>query len=943
MFVHRFLLGVLSAVVFGATAEAASNGVVISQVYGGGGNDGAIYRNDFIELFNRGTTPVNLNGWSIQYAPATSASWNRTNLSGTLQPGQYFLIKQDSGPSGEGASLPPADVTDATPMSNETGKVALVASTATLSGTCPANVVDFVKYGGSSCTEGVPAPSLNNTRAAFRRLNGCTDTDNNGADFVTGAPLPRNTASPLRPCTSAAPPNVVISQIYPAGGSAGATYQNDYVELYNPTAGSVSLAGWSLQYASAEGTSWQTQSLIDAVGPAQYYLIALARGGDTGSTLPLVNAEGTLNLGATAGKIALVRTDDALTGCPIGDPLLVDLVGYGSSANCREGAANAPVGNNSTAILRKNGGATDTNVNGADFEVGAPNPRSTAPILEHGPSIRSFEPFSNAPRDASITVDFSEAVAVSGPWFQVSCTMTGLHNDATVAGAKGGETWIITPNVNFAPGEQCTVTIFAAFVRDVDLNDSGTNTDTLASNETRTFTIATGAAPPHPPDVHLIMGNPSGATTSLATPNNYLMQKPEYALSYHRDRGIANWSSWHLDDAWASGVTRVDVFRPDPAVPAAWYRVLHTDYTGSGFDRGHLTPSADRLTSRPVNQATFLMTNMIPQAPDNNQGPWADLEDFLRGLLPANELYIVAGGSGEKTTLADGRITVPAKTWKVALVLPKESGDDVLRVNASTRTIAVILPNEQGIRSADWQTYLVTVDDVEQLTGYDFFTSVRDAVENAIEAGKDGVNPPGAAGQSISTDEDRPAALTLDVASAGGAALTYTIATPAHGTLSGSGASRTYTPEPDFTGTDHFTFRVHDGTRESNTAAVTVMVLEENDPPLARNDQRTAGKNSAASFAAAELTANDLPGPANESAQTLIVTGVSAGTETHGTVSLSGGVVVYTPASNFAGAASFTYTVCDNGTTRGAASPLCSAATVNVTVGASSRRRSARS
>ena len=101
-------------------------------------------------------------------------------------------------------------------------------------------------------------------------------------------------------------------------------------------------------------------------------------------------------------------------------------------------------------------------------------------------------------------------------------------------------------------------------------------------------------------------------------------------------------------------------------------------------------------------------------------------------------------------------------------------GDDVLRVSASTRTIAVIMPNEQGIRSIDWRTYLTTVDEVEQLTGYDFFTNVRDAVENAIEAGKDGANPPGVAGQSVSTDEDHAIALTLEVASASGTPIART-------------------------------------------------------------------------------------------------------------------------------------------------------------------------
>ena len=110
------------------------------------------------------------------------------------------------------------------------------------------------------------------------------------------------------------------------------------------------------------------------------------------------------------------------------------------------------------------------------------------------------------------------------------------------------------------------------------------------------------------------------------------------------------------------------------------------------------------------------MSNMVPQAPDNNQGPWADLESFLRTLLPANEIYIIAGpagvgGSGDNgpaETIANGHVTVPAFTWKVALVLP-HGDNDVSRVNAATRTIAVIMPNQNSINT-DWHSYLTTVD-----------------------------------------------------------------------------------------------------------------------------------------------------------------------------------------------------------------------------------------
>jgi endonuclease G len=242
---------------------------------------------------------------------------------------------------------------------------------------------------------------------------------------------------------------------------------------------------------------------------------------------------------------------------------------------------------------------------------------------------------------------------------------------------------------------------------------------------------------------HLTMGNPSNATADVNQPTNYLMEKPQYALSYHRDKGRANWVSWRLDSTWMGSAPRQDDFRNDTSLPAGWYQVLGTDYSGSGFDRGHYCPSADRTSTVAVNSATFLMTNMMPQSPDNNQGPWADLESYARTLVNAgNELHVVMGGAGQggtgsnggvTMTIASGRVQVPAETWKVILVQPQGT-DDVARVTTSTRVIAVIMPNTQGIRSNLWQGYRVSVDEVEQLTGYDFFSNVPAGIQAVIES-----------------------------------------------------------------------------------------------------------------------------------------------------------------------------------------------------------------
>jgi uncharacterized protein len=179
--------------------KASANGIVISQIYGGGGNAGSTFRNDFIEIFNADGATVNLSGWSVQYSSAAGTTWQVTALNGSLAPGQYFLIQESQGAGGT-TNLPTPNATGNIAMSATAGKVALVSSTVALSGGCPVGgaIIDFVGYGtgtgGASCFEGTAAaPTLTNTTADFRRNNGLQDTDSNTADFITGVPNPRNT------------------------------------------------------------------------------------------------------------------------------------------------------------------------------------------------------------------------------------------------------------------------------------------------------------------------------------------------------------------------------------------------------------------------------------------------------------------------------------------------------------------------------------------------------------------------------------------------------------------------------------------------------------------------------------------------------------------------------------------------------------------------------
>ncbi|MFD2562234.1 DNA/RNA non-specific endonuclease [Aquimarina rubra] len=239
-------------------------------------------------------------------------------------------------------------------------------------------------------------------------------------------------------------------------------------------------------------------------------------------------------------------------------------------------------------------------------------------------------------------------------------------------------------------------------------------------------------------DSNITFGNPSNAGSGST---NYYLSKPDFILSYNNNRGTANWVSWHLSSAWTGNAPRCNCFKSDTSLPSTFFRATSSDYTNSGFDRGHLCPSADRNGSADSNENTFYMSNIAPQAPDNNQRSWANFENYLRSLtLEGNEIHIIAGVAGSggtgrngfASTIDGGNITVPDSFWKVALILPN-GNDDINRVTTSTRVISINVPNDQGI-SSDWTQFRTSVNDIESLTGYDLLENISNSVESVIES-----------------------------------------------------------------------------------------------------------------------------------------------------------------------------------------------------------------
>jgi lamin tail-like protein len=290
------LLALLCALILlPTTADASTSGIVVSQVYGGGGNSGATLRNDYVELFNAGAAAVDLSEWTVQYATAAGTSWQTTPLSGTIRAGGYYLIQLAS--SGTvGAALPAPDATGTSNLAATSGKIALVRGAAALAcgasaGSCSANplVEDLVGYGDASDFEGTgSAPAPSNTLAVRRSDEGCGDTGQNATDFTAATPEPRNSASTAHTCAGT-----------PSSGASAAVN----VDLDVASVLSVSLDRSSLSFGTAAAGATPTplaeNVTVSSNNPAGYS-VAVARTSFTPRDLPLAIGA-TAPAGATVG------------------------------------------------------------------------------------------------------------------------------------------------------------------------------------------------------------------------------------------------------------------------------------------------------------------------------------------------------------------------------------------------------------------------------------------------------------------------------------------------------------------------------------------------------------------------------------------------------------------------------------------------------------------
>ena len=241
------------------------------------------------------------------------------------------------------------------------------------------------------------------------------------------------------------------------------------------------------------------------------------------------------------------------------------------------------------------------------------------------------------------------------------------------------------------------------------------------------------------------LGNPTGAMVDPNNHQNYLIQRTVEALDYNDSLGQPNWASWDLTTSDLGSAARSTIFFADTSLPSGFYVVPPNSYSGSGWDRGHMCPSADRTKTRQDNDLVFLMSNMIPQNSSLNSGLWGDFEGYCRTLLSSNELLITCGPRGfGSTTIAGGHVYVPSNVWKVVVCAPLGGGTALSRITnanpANIRVIAIDVPNaaQPGL---GWTNFVTSTKQVQDLTGFTFFNALPNNLAWVLRSKVDGQVP----------------------------------------------------------------------------------------------------------------------------------------------------------------------------------------------------------
>jgi DNA/RNA endonuclease G (NUC1)/PKD repeat protein len=578
----------------------------------------------------------------------------------------------------------------------------------------PTGVVEFLSYEGTLTATNGPANGTTSTDIGVAE-----DPDNS---VPAGQSLQRGTngtwfgpaTSSFGACNGAGPviSDIVINEIMadPQNASGGASF-GEWFEVFNRGATPIDMQGWTISSDGQPDHAISSSVVVPAGGFA-----VLGRSND-----PTRNGGVTVNYnyftGNTSTTIFLDPTDRLSLKDASGN--VVDAVQWTNSNTFAKGVTRAlrdPSQDNSN-VGGANWGYSTTTFGDGDFGTpGAANGTlSTAP-----PPFIQFS--GRLPADPALPIGFEDQL------------FAALH-DSTGATVPTTITWVSeTPAL---------ATIDADGVIHSIAEGTAKFRATAADGTTGTLSLPMAVATA---STTALYGNNTefGDPKDNDASDDFIVRRPQFTTSYNKNRGTPNWVAYDLEAThFGSNVDRCDCFTFDPKLPANFTHLNTNDYTGAGafagygIDRGHLARSFDRTSGTLDNAYTYLLSNIIPQASDLNQGPWANMENALGDSARngGKEVYIIAGVAGNKGTVkGEGKIVIPTSVWKVAVIMPHDKGLADVKTYADLDVIAVIMPNDPGVRNVDWQTYRTTVDAVEALSGYDLLSLLPDNIEAAVES-----------------------------------------------------------------------------------------------------------------------------------------------------------------------------------------------------------------
>jgi DNA/RNA endonuclease G (NUC1) len=314
-----------------------------------------------------------------------------------------------------------------------------------------------------------------------------------------------------------------------------------------------------------------------------------------------------------------------------------------------------------------------------------------------------------------------------------------------------------------------------------------------------------------------------------------VLNKTQYVSGYNPTRGGPDWVSWNINSSQFGAAPRCDCFSADLTLPNDVYHVVDFDYRNGGYDRGHMVQSESRTTTDQENATTFLLTNILPQAAANNQGPWSKFENALNDMArnDGKEIYVVAGGiysDTARTLKNEGKVLIPITTWKVAVIMPGGEGLANVQSPSDLTVIAINMPNDTSVAKGDtfrnsaWQSYQISVDSLESLTGYDFLSLIPNPLEEIIESGDSyptaSVSVPATGTEGSSVALDASASTDPDV----GDVLTYAWTFGDGNTGIGAAPSHTYTDN----GIYNVSVIVTDSKGAADTASASISISNAN-------------------------------------------------------------------------------------------------------------------